>query len=397
MLDNLSTFSLAEISVTGTSIGLFLILQFYYLITYRRPLHMARKKRTPSGQSPEGANHQPPVSIILYAKNDSTNLREHLPALLSQEYPEYEVIVVNDGSTDDTEEILKILEKEYKYLYHTYVSPDVRYVSRRKIALTLGIKAAKHDILLFTESTCQPASERWISSMISGYTGKNTDIVLGFCKYGSHKGLEQKLIAYDNLLAGIRFLSYALSGSPYTGKGSNLSYRKELFFRHKGFSQSLNLHAGDDDLFVNETATNENTTVVYSPESLTEMSKIEKFATWKEMKASRAATARYYKGSAISFFRLESLSFFLFIASAIASIVLGLLGNWLVSTLAGVLLLVRFVTKAVIFHKSAHILGQKLSTGSLFILEFIQPIVNTYIHIYRIRRSDKDYTTRLGN
>lgn len=395
MLDNLFTFSPAEIGATGVTIGLFIILQLYYLITYARPLRIA-KMREHSGL-PKGANHQPPVSIILYAKNDSTNLQEHLPALLSQDYPEYEVIVVNDGSSDDTDEVLKILESQYKHLYHTYLSADVRYASRRKLALTLGIKAAKHEILLFTESTCQPASDQWISSMVSGYTGKNTNIVLGFCKYGSYKGIKQKLIAYDNLLTGLRFLTFALSGSPYTGKGSNLSYRKELYFRHKGYSQSLNLHAGDDDLFVNETATKENTEVVYSPDSLTEMKKIEQFNNWKEMKASRIATARCYKGSAVVFFRLESLCFFLFTLSAITSVVMGLPGNWLISAIAGVLLLTRFITKAVVFHKAAHMLGQKPSTGSLFILEFIQPIVNSYIHIYRIFRSDKDYTARIGN
>lgn len=393
MLDNLFTFSPAEICVTGITIGLFIILQCYYLTTYARPLRVA-KKREQTGL-PQDADHQPPVSIILYAKNDSTNLREHLPSLLSQDYPEYEVIVVNDGSSDDTDEALKILESQYKHLYHTYLSADIRYVSRRKLALTLGIKAAKHEILLFTESTCQPVNEHWIFSMVSGYTRTGTNIVLGFCKYGHYKGVKQKLIAYDNLLTGLRSLSFALSGSPYTGNGRNLSYRKELFFRHKGYSQSLNLHAGDDDLFINETATKENTTAVYSPNSLTEMDKIERFANWKEMKASRIATARYYKGSALSFFRLESLSFFLFIAMAISSIVMGLLGNWQISALAGLLLLARFITKAIIFHQSARMLGQTTLTGYLFILEFIQPVVNVYIYIYRILRSKKDYTSRL--
>lgn len=138
MLDNLFTFSPAEICVTGITIGLFIILQCYYLTTYARPLRVA-KKREQTGL-PQDADHQPPVSIILYAKNDSTNLREHLPSLLSQDYPEYEVIVVNDGSSDDTDEALKILESQYKHLYHTYLSADIRYVSRRKLALTLGIQ-----------------------------------------------------------------------------------------------------------------------------------------------------------------------------------------------------------------------------------------------------------------
>ena len=205
-----------------------------------------------------------PVSIIIYAKNDSENLKKHLPALLTQDYPEYQVVVINDGSSDDTDDTLKFFQNEYKHLYHTYVPSDARYLSRRKLAFTLGAKAAKYDILLFTEANCQPLNDQWLSAMVGGYTPE-TSIVLGYCKYSNYKGFFHKLIAYDNLLTGLRYLSSALSHHPYTGNGRNLSYRKELFFKHKGYYQSLNLHAGDDDLFINEASTKENTKVIYTP------------------------------------------------------------------------------------------------------------------------------------
>ena len=158
--------------------------------------------------------------------------------------------------------------------------------------------------------------------MVGGYTPE-TSIVLGYCKYSNYKGFFHKLIAYDNLLTGLRYLSSALSHHPYTGNGRNLSYRKELFFKHKGYYQSLNLHAGDDDLFINEASTKENTKVIYTPDSLTEMDQIERFGIWKEMKVSRAATQRYYKGSALTFYHLESTCFFLFQVSVIATVVIG--------------------------------------------------------------------------
>lgn len=395
MIDNLLIFTPVEIYVAAVTLGLFIILQLYYTLIYARPSQMAKREEQKSHPA-EDISKYPPISIIIYAKNDSDNLRKHLPVLLTQDYPTYEVIVINDGSTDDTDDTLKYFKNQYKHLYHTYIPADVRYVSRRKLALTLGIKASKYDILLFTESNCQPVSEYWLSSVSSGYKQNNTNIVLGYCKYGNYKGLGQKLIAYDNLLTGLRYLSLALSHAPYTGNGRNLSYRKELFFHHKGYYKSLSLHAGDDDLFVNEAATKENTSVIYTPDSLTEMDKINNLSFWKEMKMSRAATGQYYRGGILSFFHLESLLFFLFIIVGFSAIIIGVLGNWLISVLGSLLLIIRFVIKAVIFHKSARMLGQQPLTGWLLVLEFIQPIFDSYIYIHRFFRRKKDYTFRLN-
>ena len=388
-MNNLFLFSPIELIMMSVTGGLFLIQLSYHLITYARPLRRAKKEPA------EISGAKPAVSVIVYAKNDSENLSKHLPALLNQEYPEYEVIVINDGSTDETNEVLKLFQNEYSHLYYTYVPDEVKYLSRKKLALTIGIKAAKNDILLFTEANCLPMDRGWVTAMAQSYAAE-TSIVLGFCAYGPHKGFLHKLIAYDNLVRGLQYISSALAGSPYTGDGRNLSYRKDLFFSHKGYYKSLNLHAGDDDLFVNELATKKNTHVVYSPESITKMAKVECFSIWKETKVSRAATQRFYRGWHLTFFRMESLSYFLFFAAAIACVAIGILGNRLVSALAGVLFILRFVCKAVVFHKSARMLQQKPVTNMLFFLELILPIFNLYVRIYRMFRGKNDYTFRLG-
>lgn len=388
-MERLLLFSNTEIILTGLLTGLFIIQLLYSLITYAHPWREARKAK------PKEAKEHPPVSLIVYARNESVNLKNHLLPLLTQNYPEYEVIVINDGSTDESDEVLKTFENEYKHLYHTYIPEDVKYLSRKKLALTIGIKAAKHDILLFTEANCQPLSENWIASMARNYTSETT-IVLGFCAYGYHQGFLHKLISYDNLLNGLQYITSALSQHPYTGNGRNLSYRKELFFQHKGFYKSLNLHAGDDDLFINESATKSNTRLEYTPESITEMTKIEQFKVWKEMKASRAATQHYYKGWNQMFFRLESASLLLFLLAMIASICTGIYGNWLVTAFALLLYALRFTAKAVVLHKSACMLRQNPATSWLPILELMQPLFNIYIHIYRIFRGKNDYTFRLN-
>lgn len=388
-MNDLLLFSPAETILTAATVVLFVVQLSYYLVTYARPLRRAKRQTA----KPEG--DKPAVSVIVYAKNESENLRAYLPAILNQKYPEYDVIVVNDGSTDESDEVLKAFENSYPQLYHTYIPEKIKYLSRKKLALTIGIKAAKHDILLFTEANCFPTSDGWISAMVEGYS-TNVNIVLGFAAYGSYKGFFHKMVAYDNLITGLQYISSALAGSPYAGDGRNLSYRKDLFFSHKGYSKSLNLHAGDDDLFVNESATARNTRVVYSPESITEMARVDYFKMWKEMKVSRAATQRFYKGWDLAFFRMESISYFLFLTCVIACMAAGIMGSWIVCMLAGLLFIIRFSCKAVVLHKSAKMLRQQPLTKTLFLLEIIMPLFNLYVRIYRMFNGKNDYTFRLG-
>lgn len=387
-MEHLFVFSPLEILLLAVTGFFFLIQLLYWLVSYARPLRKRKKLRT---NEPE---QWPSVSVVVYAKNESDNLRKYLPALLVQDYPEYEVIVINDGSTDESDEALKTLEQEYPHLYHTYIPEEAKYLSRKKLALTVGIKAAKHKVLLFTEANCEPLSKDWIRSMARSYR-PNTEIVLGFCAYRCNRGLHHQLIAYTNLLDGLQYLSSALKRNPFTGNGRNLSYRKELFFENKGYQKTLGLHAGDDDLFVNESANRQNTQVTYTPESITQMAKIEYFRVWREMRVSRAATQRYYKGGALSFYRLEAVSYFLFFLSVIAAIVVGLSGNWLVAVVAALLWLGRYVAKAIILDKSAKMLQQKPTTVWLFLLEILDPLFGLYTRIYRLFRGKNDYTFRL--
>lgn len=392
MSEKLFTFSTLELFLAGITVVLFIIQILYHLVTYARPLRAAKKADREERVTTD--REAVPVSVIVYAHGEPENLRKNLPALLTQDYPDYEVIVVNDGSDADSEDILKLFSNEYKHLYYTYVPVDTHYLSHKKLALTMGIKAARHDILLFTEADCRPLGNKWIKTMESAYN-RETEIVLGFCAYRHTEGLLHKLIAYDNLKGGLQMLSSALARHPFTGNGRNLSYRKELFFAHKGYSKSLNLHAGADDLFINEAATDANTMVQYKADSITEMEKIEDIGIWKEMKVSRAATQRYYKGTSLAFYRMENYSSLLFIAATIATFVTGIFGNWLLSVLASLLLLLRFTTKAVVLRKAALLLQQKPLTTWMPILEIVQPAYNIYVHIYRLFKGKRDFTSKI--
>lgn len=389
MSENLLTFSGLELFLAGITSVLFIIQILYYLVTYARPLRAAKTaKNTEQIMTDKKAK---PVSVIVYAHGEPDDLRSNLPVLLNQDYSDYEIIVVNDGSDADCEDVLKLFSNEYKNLYYTYVPVDTQYLSHKKLALTMGIKAARHDILLFTEADCRPLSPKWIKSMADSYTPE-TDIILGFCAYRHTKGFLHKLIAYDNLTDGLQMVSSALSRHPFTGNGRNLSYHKELFFAHKGYSKSLNLHAGADDLFINEVSNSTNTQVQLSSDSIIEMNKIGNSGIWREMKASRAATKHFYKGGSLAFYRMETVSYLLFGIAAIATFIFGLLGNWLLSILAGSLLLLRFTAKALVYKKSALLLQQKPLTAWLPLLEIAQPAYDIYVRIYRVFNGKKDFT-----
>lgn len=389
-MERLLVFNDIEIYLGAAAALLFIIQFLYYVWCYARPLRANKKAQS----HPVTAAVAPPVSVIVYAKNESENLSRFLPSVLEQKYPDFEVIVVNDGSTDESDNVLKSFEQQYKHLYHTYIPEDVRYLSRKKLALTVGIKAAKHDILLFTEANCCPSGDRWIERMARNFT-PGTDVVLGFSAYEKKKGFLNRIASYDNLMTGLQYLSAALGGHPYMGSGKNLAYRKELFFQHKGFYKSLNLHAGEDDLFINEIANKRNTRVELSPESIIRMSAFEQFKVWKEMKVSRAATMKHYKGGSLAFYRLGAFTRFLFTLSVIGCIVAGIYGNPVLIGTGTAFYLFRYLTQAIVLHKSARMLQQEPQTGWLPLLDLMLPVFNLYVRIYRIFRGKNDYTFRL--
>lgn len=173
------TFSMAELILLSVA-GVFLIIQYiYYLGIYNR-IHM--RNITDRKNELHFTKELPPLSVVICARNESENLRRFLPAILEQNYPQFEVIVINDGSTDESEAVLSAFEEKYQHLYHSFTPDSARYISRKKLALTLGIKASKHDWLVFTEANCQPASNQWLRLMARNFT-PHTQIVLGYSGY----------------------------------------------------------------------------------------------------------------------------------------------------------------------------------------------------------------------
>jgi poly-beta-1,6-N-acetyl-D-glucosamine synthase len=235
-----------------------------------------------------------PVSIIICAKNEAENLKLFLPKIFSQDYPHFEVVVVNDCSYDSTEQVLKDFAEQYPQLKIVTIQEDENYKHGKKLALTLGIKGAQHEYLLMTDADCYPTSDQWLKQMSGAFTEKK-QIVLSYGKYETRSGVLNRMIRYDTFTIAINYLSFALRGKTYMGVGRNLAYKKILFFENKGFANHYHIPSGDDDLFISEVANPENVTVQLSPEAFTASVPKTTWAEWIAQKARHLSTANFYK------------------------------------------------------------------------------------------------------
>jgi glycosyltransferase involved in cell wall biosynthesis len=240
------------------SLHICLLLQLYYVLVVYRKLAIFK---SPDLESQLNS----PLSVIICAKNEVQNLKKNLSSILNQNYPNFEVIVVNDCSNDGTEWYLRDLSLDYKNLKIVTINDHPRFKHGKKFAVTMGIKAAQNENLVFTDADCFPESEHWLSLMQRNFDNQ-TDIVLGYSPYEIKGGFLNKFIRFETFYTAINYLSYALRGIPYMGVGRNLAYKKSLFFKGKGFASHMHILSGDDDLFVNQNANNFNTKIEIHPD-----------------------------------------------------------------------------------------------------------------------------------
>jgi glycosyltransferase involved in cell wall biosynthesis len=317
----------------------------YHLLVFRRLAFL----RSPSEKE---VSRTHAVSVIVCARDEAENLANNLPGVLLQDYPStHEVIVVDDNSVDESRYLLEGLHKEFRHLKPVTLQQEAMHIPGKKFPLSVGIKTARHEILLMTDADCVPASEHWISRMQEAYDDE-TEIVLGYGAYRKGKGLLNRIIRYDTFHSAMQYLSFALAGMPYMGVGRNLSYRREVFFRHKGFSAHNHISGGDDDLFVNMAANRSNTAVVVDPDSFTLSKPKQRFGDWVRQKYRHYSTAKYYKPMHRWLLGLYSMSHILFLPLFVVCLVWG---DW---RIALGLFALRFITQAVILTKSMKRLGE---------------------------------------
>jgi len=295
------------------SLAFFTLVQliYYWFVYSRLALYKPRD---------EYARKDEPVSVIVSARNEFENLSNYLPILLEQDYSDFEVVVVNHASDDDTYYLLRDLQVKYENLKVVTIYKDHNFFIGKKFPLSIGIKSAKNDLLILTDADCKPGSNQWIRRMVSNYTD-GTEIVLGYGAYEQKRGLLNKLIRFDTVRVAMNYFSLALAGRPYMGVGRNLSYRKSLFYKQGGFVSHYRINTGDDDLFINKAATKRNTRIEIRPESITVSAPKKNWNDWIVQKRRHLSAGKYYKSGDKFVLTIYELSLFLFYTGIITLLV----------------------------------------------------------------------------
>jgi len=322
----------------------FLIQMIYFWVVFRRLAFFRDKKDFSSEEA---------VSIVICARNEYANLKKNLPLFLEQDYPLFEVVVVNDNSQDDSLELLEDMTREYSKLKIVNLNQELNFFHGKKFPLSLGIKSASHEILLLTDADCMPSSKYWIRNM-AGKFGRGKEIVLGYGGYEKKAGLLNLLIRYETLWVAIQYLSYSLMGKTYMGVGRNMAYRKSLFYKNKGFSSHYTIASGDDDLFINSVATNKNVAIEIDHGSHTISVPEENIYDWIKQKRRHLTTWKYYRPRFKRLLGTWSISQMLFFGLFILLLALGY--NMIV---VGSVFILRFVSYLLITKMSMNRLNER--------------------------------------
>ena len=274
------------------------VIQFLYYVVFFGKFSFAK----PQTSTPKRV----PISVIVCAKNEEENVKNFIPLLAQQNYTDYEIVLIDDASSDETLDVFEAFEKQYSNVRLVKVENNEAFWGNKKFALTLGIKAAKNEYLLFTDADCYPKTSEWIKEMSAQFTKEKT-IVLGYGAYEKIKNsFLNKIIRFETLMTATQYFSWAKLGKPYMGVGRNMAYKREEFFKTNGFIEHMKIRSGDDDLFINEASNSKNTAICYTTDSFTFSKPKTTFKEWFTQKRRHVATATYYK----SFDRIQLAIFY---------------------------------------------------------------------------------------
>lgn len=378
-----------EIELTPTIITLYSALAvcfIYLLLGFRHYITSVTRKVALDNNTPipDLPDNYPSVSVIVYSEDDAQNLEILLPQILEQEYPGLmEVIVVNDGAIGSTKDVIARLEQNYSNLYMTFTPLESRSLSRKKLAITLGIKAARFETVMLTTGNCRISSRTWLKSMMRHFAA-GKEIVIGYATpiaaEDATNGIKRRH-SFDTVWTAIEYLSWAIAGRPYRGCCHNLAYKRSVFFKNKGFSKSLNLKFGDDDIFVNEVANGDNTATELSTDSIVEIAETNPSAAFKRGKLRYDYTAKKLKTSARLFFSTCSWAWWIALGCAIAVSIIGL-PSFVPLIISATLIISLYLTLMIAWKKASVSIG-----GRPLFLTFpwfmcYHPIFNLY---YRIK------------
>ena len=345
-----------------------------------------RQARTPAYVGGE----QPGVSVLVYSHNEAESLARNLPVLLSQNYPKYEVIVLDDNSRDHTRDVLTMMDQRSDILMHTKIDEKTRAMSHRKLAVLLGTKSAHYDIILMTHAQCMPASAEWISGLVSHFANPAVEVVLGPVVYERRASFLSRFCQFDLFQRLLLMFGITLTMKAYAGWGQNLAFRKSTFYanRSQGFQRHLKMQPGEDDLFVTDVARGGNVAVACTPATVMTDQSQPLFINWSIDRWNRGFTSRLYPWLpfAVKFF--EYLTRYLTVLPGLAIMAYALMkivGSggthshaWIVLGLVLAMLMIRLALIVFTYISSAKALKQRPFIGWPILCDLYTPLVDLW-------------------
>ena len=356
-------------------LGIIILFQIlYYFIVYGRVAFFKDNKLT----TDEKQKYIPSVSVVMCVKDDAYNLEKKLPIILEQEYPNFEVVVVNDASKDETEYVLRVLQEIYPNLNVVNLYNNVNGFLGKKYPLSLGIKSAKNEIILLTESDTMPLNYNWITTMVKGFKQKK-DIVLGFTNFEQKPTFLNTLMHYENLTSAMNYLGNAMLNNPFMGQGRNMAYKREFFFETGGFISQYNISVGEDDLFINKNANSKNTSVIINKESINLASPKEKREEWVIQKKKHFKSMYHFKLKDKIISTLMPFATLLIYVLVALSIVFQF--PWQYAILP---LFLKYTFQIIVYYKSSKTLATKQVAFLSPLLEVLFLFINTTIRFFTL-------------
>lgn len=330
----------------------------------------------------------PALSVIVLTSGcDAELLASNIPLMMSQNYPDFEIIVVNADASESVDDAMILLQVEYPQLRSTFIPDSTANVSKRKLGITLGVKAAKNDIVVVTSAKCRPQSDLWLRC-IGRHFDDYTDVVLGYSHndHNNDRGLGHRYRTFDNCDDASRYLAAAIHGNTYRACANNVAYKRSAFFAVKGFSSSLNLKYGDDDIFISEIADGDNVAVELSPESIL-VEHNDSFAYTSKLNKERHFFTQKFLRSRIPGIRLlTNVAYYLYLLLAAAGVAYPAMlylngdGEWLKPTVLASVAAAIYLTETLIFifakRRTATVLQSPRHFFCLPLFRFAKPFIN---------------------
>lgn len=380
-------------------LGIALIPALWLLTAYRGRVAAvggAIRRQTEAPFNPDPRPAPPAVSVIVVAGDDASALEQLLEKLFEQEYPsaEMEVIVVNDGKNDNIKDVVTRVKhlRNLPNLRITFTPAELRNVSHRKLAVSLGVKAAKFPVVMLLTEQSRLYSKQWLARMAAPFANPQTEVVIGSAMPAvkADSGMGVRYRSFVHSVDATIWLSAALRGKPWRAHRANLAFRRDLFFSSGGFNGALNLRGGDDDIFVSRLCSPGNTEVVIPAQAHVRYAHPSGKREFRTERPARFYSSRGLDKSERRFFGFSSaMQWLLLLLVVSAGVTVIFTHNWLTAGIAAMLLLTVWLVEALTWRKTLKALRSRPSLTAIPLRLLRIPLTNARQRlISRRRRAD---------